>query len=141
MQHTQQLCRPKLGTIPVTNNTLADFFDGLVKASIVGGEVAAEAFIASDPYTSWLETPLIAALTNEFISAFANSIYKQAGMVVANTVISVQTNLEESAVANAVNALNKAKSSGDLNAISAATTAYDSAIISLVYSDGSASPA
>lgn len=129
-----------MGAVPAVENKLADFFDELVKASMIGGLMAAKTFLLSNPDTAWLESPMVSPIVNAFLDGLAGAIYKQVGMVVANAVISVQTDLEEAAIAKATAALKSAESGGDKNAIDVANSLFASALGDLVHSDGSANP-
>jgi hypothetical protein len=127
-----------MGATPVTDDVLADFFDGLVNAAIQGGEDAAKTYIAAQ--APFLELPVISVFTNEIISLLGSAIYSQSSNLVAIAVLDVQTNLEKSAVGNAITYLQSAQASGDKDAIASANSNFNAAVLSLMHSDGSANP-
>ncbi len=129
-----------MGTLPVTDNKLVDFFDSLVKAGILGGEDAMKAYILTTP-AAWLEGPVISVFTNEVLSLLGNAIYTQAADLVAKVVIDIQINLEKSRASIAVTQLQAAKDKGNADEIAKANAEFDAAMGSLLHYDGSAHPA
>lgn len=128
-----------MGSTPTTDNTLVNFIDGLVHAGFVGGEEALKAFILTTPL-AWLEGPVIHIFTDEVIKYIGSAMTHQAQNMVAKIVIDVQTNLEKSAAKKAVDEIQKAKASGDADAIRKANEDFNRAMASLIHSDGSAHP-
>jgi hypothetical protein len=128
-----------VGTVPTTSNATAVFIDGLVNALTIGGEDLAKSYLATTPM-AWLEWPVISVFTNAALSALGSSIDRYSSQLVAAAVIDVQTNLEKSAVGNAVTALTAAQAGGNPDEITTANASFDAALGALVHWDGSAPP-
>lgn len=122
-----------MGSVPATDNKLADFLVSIAKAATSGGETAVEAAILV--YCPELANPFCKYILDELVSYFGGLLDSNViDPLVIAAVIDIQTNGEKSKVYAALKALSQKP--GDANANQNADAAWDN----LIRSDGSAKP-
>lgn len=106
-------------TQPVPENPFTSIIDDFVDVVVKGGETAGEAFILASP-VAFLESPILAPLTNDILDAIAAAVDKQVGMIVATTVNAIQKDAQNAILKSVTQTLASAQKSGDQNAINQA---------------------
>jgi hypothetical protein len=127
-----------MATTPVTVNPISTIVNSAISAALQGGEVAIQAAITAE--VPFLGLPIISTVFGWALSYVEGYFYTYTADAVTKLVIDIQVNSEESVASQTFSYLQTAIASGDPNAISAASTALDSAYAGLINYDGSASP-
>ncbi len=119
---------------PTTNPAISVAND--IENIVFGAAVAAASAILKLE-VPFLALPGISGILDLALGYFSGLLQKQLATIVAFTIIDFQTDSENQAYQNAVNALVAAHTSGDPNAIAQARTNFSTTLGALVHWDGS----
>jgi hypothetical protein len=109
---------PPPTVVAVAQNPITAAIVGIIDAVYNGGVIAAQTYISSQ--VPFLALPVISTFVGWVLDGIESSVEKQTTLIVANVVDEVQTQMQNSAVVQATQALAAAQKSGDANAITQA---------------------